>query len=114
MTGPFSSCRSAIANQVYLGVHTATYWLMLTVRHAIPSMPDLAKAEFTLRLRPIKIAPGSLKPQASCASPSQPLALRPICSAACPWTVTAGACASLQRTFRILILSAASLEKAGP
>ena len=52
-----TSCRSAIANQVRLVLHTAAYWLMLTVRDAIPKVRDLAKAEFaTLRLRLIKIA----------------------------------------------------------
>ena len=52
-----TSCRSATANQVRLVLHTAAYWLMLTVRDAIPKMRDLAKAEFsTLRLRLIKIA----------------------------------------------------------
>jgi hypothetical protein len=52
-----TSCRSAIANQVRLVLHTAAYWLMLTVRDAIPRMRDLAKAEFsTLRLRLIKVA----------------------------------------------------------
>ncbi len=52
-----TSCRSAIANQVRLVLHTAAYWLMLTVRDAIPQPRDLAKAEFaTLRLRLIKIA----------------------------------------------------------
>jgi hypothetical protein len=52
-----TSCRSAIANQVRLVLHTAAYWLMLTVRDAIPSIRDLARAEFaTLRLRLIKIA----------------------------------------------------------
>ena len=46
-----------IANQVRLVLHTAAYWLMLTVRDAIPKPRDLAKAEFsTLRLRLIKIA----------------------------------------------------------
>jgi hypothetical protein len=52
-----TSCRSAIANQVRLVLHTAAYWLMLTVRDAIPNPRDLASAEFaTLRLRLIKIA----------------------------------------------------------
>ena len=52
-----TSCRSAIANQVRLVLHTAAYWLMLDVRDAIPKPRDLAKAEFaTLRLRLIKIA----------------------------------------------------------
>ena len=40
-----------------LVLHTGAYWLMLTVRDAIPTTRDLAKAEFaTLRLRLIKIA----------------------------------------------------------
>jgi hypothetical protein len=52
-----TSCRSPIANQVRLILHTAAYWLMLGVRDAIPKSRDLAKAEFsTLRLRLIKIA----------------------------------------------------------
>ena len=52
-----TSCRSALANQVRLVLHTAAYWLMLTVRDAIPLARDLAKAEFaTLRLKLIKIA----------------------------------------------------------
>jgi Transposase DDE domain group 1 len=52
-----TSCRSAIANQVRLVLHTAAYWLMLDVRDAIPKQRELAKAEFsTLRLRLIKIA----------------------------------------------------------
>ena len=52
-----TSCRSAVANQVRLVLHTAAYWLMLTVRDAIPRQRDLAKAEFaTLRLRLLKIA----------------------------------------------------------
>ena len=52
-----TSCRSAVANQVRLVLHTAACWLMLTVRDAIPKPRDLAQAEFaTLRLRLIKIA----------------------------------------------------------
>lgn len=52
-----TSCRSAIANQVRLVLHTAAYWLMLDLRDAIPKQRDLAKAEFnTLRLRLVKIA----------------------------------------------------------
>ena len=38
-------------------LHTAAYWLMLTVRDAIPKTRELATAEFaTLRLRLLKIA----------------------------------------------------------
>jgi hypothetical protein len=52
-----TSCRSALANQVRLVLHTAAYWLMLTVRDVIPKPQALATAEFTtLRLRLLKIA----------------------------------------------------------
>ena len=38
-------------------LHTAAYWLMLTLRDAIPKPQPLATAEFTtLRLRLLKIA----------------------------------------------------------
>ena len=38
-------------------LHTAAYWLMLTVRDAIPKARELATAEFaTLRLRLLKLA----------------------------------------------------------
>jgi hypothetical protein len=52
-----TSCRSALANQVRLVLHTAAYWLMLTVRDTIPKQQALATAEFTtLRTRLLKIA----------------------------------------------------------
>src|SRR3954454_13234907 len=52
-----TSCRSPLANQVRLVLHTAAYWLMLTVRDAIPSPHPLSTAEFTtLRLRLLKLA----------------------------------------------------------
>jgi hypothetical protein len=52
-----TSCHSATANQVRLMLHTAAFWLMSTVRAAIPEGHALAKAEFnTLRLRLLKIA----------------------------------------------------------
>jgi hypothetical protein len=52
-----TSCQSAIANQIRLVLHTAAYWLMLTVRDAVPKTNPLAKSEFaTLRLKLIKIA----------------------------------------------------------
>ncbi len=52
-----TSCRSALANQVRLVLHTGAYWLMLTVRDAIPKPQPLASAEFTtLRLCLLKIA----------------------------------------------------------
>ena len=51
-----TSCRSPLANQMRLVLHTAAYWLMLTVRDAIPKTHALTKAEFaTLRLRLLKI-----------------------------------------------------------
>jgi len=52
-----TSCHSATANQVRLTLHTAAFWLMHTVRAAIPQGHALAKAEFnTIRLRLLKIA----------------------------------------------------------
>jgi hypothetical protein len=52
-----TSCRSPLANQVRLILHTAAYWLMLTLRDAIPKPQPLAHAEFvTLRARLLKIA----------------------------------------------------------
>jgi Transposase DDE domain group 1 len=51
-----TSCRSPLANQMRLILHTAAYWLMLTMRDAIPTAHALAKAEFaTLRLRLLKL-----------------------------------------------------------
>ncbi|PRX01546.1 UNVERIFIED_ORG: IS4 family transposase [Martelella mediterranea] len=51
-----TSCRSPIANQVRLTLHTAAYWLMLTLRDAVPATDCLRKAEFaTLRLRLLKL-----------------------------------------------------------
>jgi hypothetical protein len=52
-----TSCHSPTANQVRLVLHTAAYWLMLTLRDAIPAASPLAKAEFvTIRSKLIKIA----------------------------------------------------------
>jgi len=52
-----TSCRSPLANQVRLVLHTGAYWLMLKLRDAIPKPQPLATAEFTtLRARLIKIA----------------------------------------------------------
>jgi Transposase DDE domain group 1 len=52
-----TSCRSPLANQVRLVLHTGAYWLMLKIRDAIPRPQPLATAEFTtLRMRLIKIA----------------------------------------------------------
>jgi hypothetical protein len=51
-----TSCRSPLANQVRLVLHTAAYWLMLTLRDAVPATDRLRKAEFaTLRLRLLKL-----------------------------------------------------------
>jgi hypothetical protein len=51
-----TSCSSPLANQMRLILHTAAYWLMLTVRDAIPKSHALARAEFnTLRLCLLKI-----------------------------------------------------------
>jgi hypothetical protein len=50
-------CRSPLANQMRLILHTAAYWLMLEVRDAIPRPQPLASGAFsTIRLRLLKIA----------------------------------------------------------
>src|SRR5207253_3053696 len=47
---------SPLANQMRLILHTAAYWLMLTLRDAIPKAHALATAEFnTIRLRLLKL-----------------------------------------------------------
>ena len=52
-----TSCRSPLANQVRLILHTAAYWLVLGVRDAIPLKHQLASAEFaTIRALLFKIA----------------------------------------------------------
>jgi hypothetical protein len=52
-----TSCRSPLANQMRLILHTAAYWLMLEVRGAIPRPQPLASGEFsTIRLRLLKVA----------------------------------------------------------
>jgi hypothetical protein len=52
-----TSCRSPLANQVRLVLHTAAYWLLLKVRDHIPKLQPLAIAEFkTIQMRLIKIA----------------------------------------------------------
>jgi len=52
-----TSCRSANANQMRLILHTAAYWLMWTLRQALPETAALRIAEFaTIRLRLIKVA----------------------------------------------------------
>jgi len=52
-----TSCPSPVANQVRLVLHTAAYWIMHTLRAAVPKTSALATAEFgTIRLRLVKIA----------------------------------------------------------
>ena len=52
-----TSCRSPLANRMRLILHTAAYWLMLTIRRIIPREEPLARGEFsTIRLRLLKIA----------------------------------------------------------
>jgi hypothetical protein len=52
-----TSCRSPLANQMRLTLHTAAYWLVRAIRDAIPASQPLASGEFsTIRLRLLKIA----------------------------------------------------------
>jgi Transposase DDE domain group 1 len=52
-----TSCRSPLANQFRLILHTAAYWLLLDVRDQVPSWHPLRQSEFTsIRLHLLKIA----------------------------------------------------------
>lgn len=52
-----TSCRSPIANQFRLILHTAAYWLLLDVRDCVPSWHPLCSAQFaSIRLHLLKIA----------------------------------------------------------
>jgi hypothetical protein len=52
-----TSCRSPLANQMRLILHTSAYWLLRETRDAIPATQALASGEFfTIRLRLLKIA----------------------------------------------------------
>jgi hypothetical protein len=52
-----TSCRSPLANQMRLILHTAAYWLLLDVRDCVPSWHPLRQSEFaSIRLRLLKIA----------------------------------------------------------
>jgi hypothetical protein len=52
-----TSCRSPLANQMRLILHTSAYWLLRATRDAIPDTQALASGEFsTIRLRLLKIA----------------------------------------------------------
>ena len=52
-----TSCRSPLANQLRLILHTAAYWLLLDVRDQVPSWHPLRHSEFTsIRLHLLKIA----------------------------------------------------------
>ena len=52
-----TSCRSPLANQMRLILHTGAYWLMLDLRDRIPTWHPMRQTEFaTIRLRLLKIA----------------------------------------------------------
>ena len=52
-----TSCRSPLANQFRLILHTAAYWLLLDVRDQVPSWHPLRQSEFTsIRLHLLKVA----------------------------------------------------------
>jgi hypothetical protein len=52
-----TSCRSPLANQMRLVLHTAAYWLMRSIADAIPKPQPLANVEVsTIRARLLKIA----------------------------------------------------------
>jgi hypothetical protein len=52
-----TSCRSPLANQFRLVLHTAAYWLLLDIRDQVPSWHPLQHSEFNgIRLHLLKIA----------------------------------------------------------
>ena len=52
-----TSCRSPLANQMRLILHTAAYWLLLDLRDCVPSWHPLRQSEFaSIRLRLLKLA----------------------------------------------------------
>jgi hypothetical protein len=52
-----TSCRSPLANQMRLILHTAAYWLLRMIQAVIPLGEPLASAEFSsIRLRLLKVA----------------------------------------------------------
>ena len=52
-----TSCRSPLANQMRLFLHTVAYWLMRAVQDAVPVQQPLARGDFnSLRLRLLKVA----------------------------------------------------------
>jgi Transposase DDE domain group 1 len=52
-----TSCRSPLANQFRLILHTAAYWLLLDVRDHVPSWHPLRQSEFSsIRLHLLKVA----------------------------------------------------------
>jgi len=52
-----TSCRSPLANQFRLILHTAAYWLLLDVRDQVPSWHPLRHSEFaSIRLHLLKVA----------------------------------------------------------
>ena len=72
---------SALANQVRLVLHTAAYWLMLTVRDAIPSRSRSPRPSSRRSGGTCSRSPGvSPKPPHASASPSPQHALKPTCS----------------------------------
>jgi Transposase DDE domain group 1 len=78
-----TSCRSPLANQVRLLLHTAAYWLLLTLRDAIPK-PSRWRVPSSRRCGSAwsRSPPVSLRPRRGCASRSRHAAPRPTCSAA--------------------------------
>ena len=80
-----TSCRSPLANQVRLVLHTATYWLMLGLRERIPNRIHWPAPSSPPCGATCSRSPGGLsKLPAAFAPPSLPPARRRRCSAASP------------------------------
>jgi hypothetical protein len=78
-----TSCRSALANQVRLVLHTAAYWLMLTVRDAIPNRKRWRRPSSPrCGCACLRSQPASPRPRRGSASPLPPPVPKLNCSVA--------------------------------
>ena len=76
-----TSCRSPLANQVRLILHTAAYWLLLDVRDHVPSWHPLRQSEFSsIRLHLLKVAGRIVRRQAASVLHWPRAVRRPHCS----------------------------------
>ena len=80
-----TSCLAPLANQMWLILHTAAYWLMLDLRDNIPKTHALVVAEFaTLHEKLLKIGARVVETASRISSHSPPPVHTPACSGISP------------------------------